>query len=331
MVLLVGSIGAFFWQRQETKALQTEVIRLQAEVQQAEEKRASEAKSVARLKSQINGLMATLKHVEQRARPLAATTPASSPAPTESTAAPSAEDAANNPPDPTPDFMKQMSKMLSDPSMKEMMRNQKAMGVQLTYAGLAKALNLNPTEARQVMDLLTERQLSTTADNTDFFANGKPDMAAISAASKADAETRKSFDDKLSQILGPDRYRAFKDYEGSIPERSTLNTFERQLSANGLALQENQSRGLMNIMKEERARKKPTPPPTTTELTPTSGEDMLAQFEQDQVEYNQRVRDRSRALLSPEQLAILEKTQKQSEAFMEMGRKMSRQFVQPQK
>jgi hypothetical protein len=53
-----------------------------------------------------------------------------------------------------------VGKMFNDPDMKKVMRSQQSMAISMMYGDLAKELGLAPDDAKQVMDIITERQMA---------------------------------------------------------------------------------------------------------------------------------------------------------------------------
>jgi hypothetical protein len=325
VILLLAALGlgaAFAYQYQQTTSLHEQVSKLQAELAAAREQSAREAAESQRAREKVESYKAANEQLEARNKELAASGP------------PAAAPVAANP-DAKKDeggFAGMMKKMFTDPEMKKAMRSQQAMGVQMMYGELAKELGLAPDDARQVMELLADRQMAMSAEGMKMFGGDAVDGGAAEESSKKIAESQKEYDAQLEAILGKDGMAKMKDYERTIGERMQMQQYKQAFAASGTPLEEKQAAGLLNIMKEERLKEAPSPlDPTNKDvgaaMKAMQSDEVFDKLMASQDELGRRVLTRARTVLSPDQMTQFEKIQKQQLDLQRMGMKMGRQMM----
>jgi hypothetical protein len=149
---------------------------------------------------------------------------------------------------------------------------------------------------------------------------------------------QKTMDEQMKTLLGDDRYAQYKDYQETVGERTLLNQFKLQAGSD-YNLTDPQSEALLTFMKEER---KSVAANTKLPLTTDSNKDPAAlqalmsgdkvdEIIQAQETVNQRVYERARTILSPEQLDTLSRFQTNSIQTTRMGMSMMKTMFGPQK
>jgi hypothetical protein len=220
-----------------------------------------------------------------------------------------------------------IGKMMKDPAMREMMREQQKVAINMMYGGLFKELNLSPEEKEKLKDLLTDSQMGNVEAAQGLFG-GTQDEAAVAAAKKATAEAKKQTDADLKALLGDERFAQYQDYEKNIGDRMQLDQFKTQLAADSTPLRDDQNAQLLQIMKEEKLALPPAIPEAQSEMpdkdtfTAQKMDEQLKWMEQ----YNARVADRAKGVLTPEQFINYQKFQEQQASMSKLGLQMARQM-----
>ncbi|HEX8295115.1 MAG TPA: hypothetical protein VF593_02365 [Chthoniobacteraceae bacterium] len=329
LFLAVTMAAGLAWQHREIRALRQQAAESEQLAAQARARAEENAARIGRLSEQLASYKAELVTVEERNKTLAAGGSAERAA--------EAVPAGDLKPEETKakapgDFMKSVAKMYSDPKMKEMMKSQQKVGINMMYSGLAKELGLAPDEAREVLDLLAERQVETiTKVMGSVGKEGEAAEALVSTAAK-DKEATEAHEAQLRRVLGGERYAQFQDYEKTLGERMAIREVSNQLAAGGTPLEEGQSSGLLQIMKEERLRTVASPLDgrdrnPANQIKALQSEDAVNRWEQSQQDFNRRVLERARTVLSPDQVLALEASQKQQFQMQQMGMKMGREMM----
>jgi len=302
--------------RGELEARTQEVEETQAAQQRSEQQRQDAAREVDELAAQL------------RARQLAATNVAV-PAP----AAPAAAPEAPKPGADRGGFGKMLSTMMQDPDAREFIRNQQRMTTDQLYAPLVKQMGLTPEEAAAFKDLLADNMMKTAEKAFSALsgtaATNRPEMLSSLAAEQ------KSFDEQVKLMLGDARYTQYKEYQETLGERTLLNQFKQQAGSD-YNLSDPQTEALLTFMKEE---KKSVAAATGLPLNDTGhdparmqallADDKAGQLLQAQETINQRVYERARTILSPEQLQTLGKFQANQMQMTRMGRSMAKKMFAP--
>jgi len=223
-----------------------------------------------------------------------------------------------------------LAQMIQDPETRQFIRNQQRMMMDQLYAPLVKQMGLSPDEAVQFKDLLADNMMKSAEKASSMFGGSTPTNRAEMLSSLS-AE-QKSFDEQVKAFLGEDRYALYKEYQGTVGERTMLNQFKTQVGSD-YNLTEPQTEALLTFMKEE---KKRVAAATGLPLNDSSqdpakmqaflADDKVGQLLDAQQTVNQRVYERARTILSVEQLQTLAKFQTNQMQMMRMGMTMARKM-----
>ena len=220
-----------------------------------------------------------------------------------------------------------LGRMMKDPNMREMMREQQKTVINMMYGGLFKDLNLTPEEKDKFKALLTDAQMRTIESAQGAFGGGDQSVPAAEL-SKQIADAKKQTDADIKALLGDDRFGVYQDYQKTMGERMQLDQFKNQVAGENMPLREDQTAQLMQIMKEEKAAVPPVIPNDQTqipnrELFTTENLDRQSQWMED---YNRRVLARAQSVLSPEQFKQYQSFQEQQVSMQKLGLSMARQM-----
>ena len=214
-------------------------------------------------------------------------------------------------------FGKMLAKMMEDPDTRKMIRDQQRMMMDQMYAPLVKKMGLTPDEATQFKDLLADNAMKAAEKATSMFGGlGSTNSAD---ALKAITAEQKTFDDQVKGLLGDDRYAQYKDYQETVAERTLLNQFKQ-----------------LTFMKEEQKSVAASTglPVGQTDKDPAKLQAMFSDGKVDELiqaqeTVGQRVYDRARTILSPDQLDTLGRYQTNRMQMMRMGMTMMRKMFTP--
>jgi hypothetical protein len=243
--------------------------------------------------------------------------------------------AAAKPDDEKGGFGKMLSKMMQDPEARKLIRNQQRMMMDQTYAPLVKNLGLTPEESTQFKDMLADNAMKVSEKAFSMFDGSSPtNRAELASAQAAD---QKSFDEQMKGFLGDARYAQYEDYQSTVGVRMQLNAFKQQAGSD-YNLNDQQTEALLTFMKEEQKSVA-----ATTGL-PVGGDDkdktklmgLLSDNKVDELlaaqdTVSQRVYERARTILSPDQLDTLGKFQTNQMQMMRMGMTMAKKMFAPDK
>lgn len=219
-----------------------------------------------------------------------------------------------------------LSKMMKDPSMREMMREQQRAAVKMMYAGLFKEMDLSPEEKDKLVSILTDMQVKTI-ENSQAVLGDKKDGAP---ATPSLADSKKQANTDIKALLGEERYSQFDDYQKNLGERMQLDQIKNSLAGQNVPMTDQQSSRLYQIMKEERTAVPPVIPSDANQnpenlktlMTADNVEKQLLWLE----DYNARVLARAGEVLTPEQLKQYRAFQEQQAAMQKFGMRMAREM-----
>ena len=223
--------------------------------------------------------------------------------------------------------MEGMAKMFNDPKMRDMMKAQARMGVDMMYRDLFDLLNLPEPQRTQFEKLINEK---ATAGMEAAFAMMGGDKTPEERKAAA-AEVKKLMEEseaKIKALLGPEDFAKVKRYEDSQLERMQLKTFSGNLASKDLNMDETTEAKLMDVMYQEREKF-----PFASDYVDQQNPDISrfttensARFNDEYTKLNENIASRAAGVLSAPQLEVFRESLDQQANMikmqMEMGAKM---------
>lgn len=220
-----------------------------------------------------------------------------------------------------------LAKMLENPEMKKMIAQQQRAMMDTMYGPLFKELGLSKEQTGQFKELLLAQQMKGVEQAGALFGD-KSEGKDKAEMTKALTETTKQSEDEIKAFLGEDSYAKYKDYKETLGERMQLTQLNQQLAGGDHPLSGDQQNQLLSIMKEERKA-------LATDFAnlgwaggqPANPQDIFAEDKLNQVldlqqSLGQRVYERARFVLQPEQLNAFGSFQTNQLAMQRLGIKM---------
>lgn len=225
-----------------------------------------------------------------------------------------------------------MAKMLEDPEMRQFIRSQQRQMMDSLYEPLIQRLGLTPEEGEVFKDYLADTQMSAANQAGALFGGSATNRADAMATILAE---QKRADETLKAFLGEEGYAQYKDHQETLGERMQLNQFKMQ-AGNSFAMTDEQTEWLLGLIREE----KRAVAANTGQAFPGAGQDpasmqtMFSGEGADQIlkmqeTVNQRVYERAREGLDPNQLAALGRLQTNQLQTLRMGMSMMRMITAP--
>src|SRR5262249_18534903 len=199
---------------------------------------------------------------------------------------------------------------------------------------LIKQMSLTPEESDKFKEMLSDTAMKGAEKASSLF--GAAAGTNRTQTQNAMVAENQSHEEQLKQLLGETRYTQYKAYQETAAERMQLNLF-KQTGGSDMQLNDQQTEQLLGLMKEEKlklaAAGQPmlgmsNDPGNLQTIMTEGGTEMLLQ---NQESMNQRVFERARDLLAPEQLNAFERFQSNQLQTMRMGLSMARKFMTPDK
>jgi uncharacterized protein YbaA (DUF1428 family) len=216
-----------------------------------------------------------------------------------------------------------LGKMMKDPAMREMMREQQKAMINMMYGGLFKDLNLSPEEKDKLKELLTDAQMKNIEAAQGLFG-GKEGVTED--ATKQIADSKKQTDAEIKALLGDERFAHYQEYQKNVGERMQIDQFKNQLAGANMPMDDAQAAQLMQIMKDAKAA---SPAPISDDQTKMPNKDSFtAENLEKQLawmdDYNRRVLERAAQVLTPDQFKQYQSFQEQQTSMQKLGLQMAK-------
>lgn len=222
---------------------------------------------------------------------------------------------AGDKPKPKGNFIAQMFK---DPQMRKLLAAQQANALRGLYSDFLKEAHLTPDQTDRFFQLLQDRQMALMDSSANMMSGGQVDPKAVSAATD-------TADAALKDLLGPDQFAQYQDFEKTLGSRMQIQQFNQQLAGEGMPLQDYQNTALTQIMSQENA-SIPSFKNNPQDLANMSQSD-VDQYSQQIDATNQRIYNRAMSVLTPPQLSAFASYQKNMAAAQLAGLKMAQQMM----
>ena len=194
---------------------------------------------------------------------------------------------------------------MPDAMMKMMRANMRAQN-KLMYFDLQSKLGLTDDQTSKLLDLITDQRTA------GFRGSRSQDPEQARQDWEADQTKRQA---AITDLLGPDKAAAYEDYQKTMPARSELMMISQQLDGAETPLTDSQRTQMLDALVTERDR---VPMPTWVEGTPS--DQMAQQYADWQADYDKRVADAERSVLSADQMnTVTQYQQWQSELRQQFG------------
>lgn len=195
---------------------------------------------------------------------------------------------------------------MPDAMLKMMRANVRAQNKRM-YFDLQSKLGLTDAQTSDLFDLLADQQTA------GFKGPRTQDPEAARQYWEAEQAKRKA---AIEDLLGPGKAAQFADYQKTMPARSELMMISQQLEGVETPLTDTQRSRLLDALVDERER---IPMPTFSDGMPP--EDMRKAYDDWQTDYEKRVTDAARSILTTEQLNTVND-------YQQWQREMRQQFAQ---
>jgi len=226
-----------------------------------------------------------------------------------------------------------LRKMMEAPGMKEMMRKQQEVQIDMTYGKLFQQLGLSDKELDNFKQLLADRQSKQTEVGMKMMDSSLTTEQRGAIASEMTA-AKKDSDAAIRKFLNnEDDFKTFQQWDDTQPERMQMQLAASNFDSAGAPLSEEQRNQLIDLMAA--VRKTPSQTPdlndprniTPGSLSPDGIAQQLARYDADA----QRVLQQAASFLSPAQLDALKRMQQQMRTMAEAGMRMSGSMFAPPK
>jgi hypothetical protein len=227
------------------------------------------------------------------------------------------------------------SKSFEDPRVKEMFRQKETAQLKQIYGDFVKESHLNAQQSEQLFGLFIEEEMREMEVDTKFFNGDEDDTDSSETEAKSSATRKAELDHQLQELLGDTGFAKYEAYEKTTRERQTLQYIREQLGLNSTPLRDDQAKTLLQILMEERARTPLTvfdpsgPQGPREKFRAVLEGDNAEQYYKAQIDFNQRILNRTGTLLSAGQYEALENFQNQYLEVSKVGIEMVREIMAP--
>ncbi len=188
-------------------------------------------------------------------------------------------------------------------------------GPEAAYAPLFQQLHLRREQQAQLKDLVRKRVM-TRLRGSRLLLNPKLDAVRRADLTRQTDRETAGFTARIKDCLGQEQYAAFRQFEKTVQDRALIDRFNRRLAQTSTALSPEQQARLLQALADARVQF-----PWTTDLSRRNFEtvdeaarcndESLETFAREEEQFDRQFLTQLQPLLSPEQLAALEKIQEQ--------------------
>ena len=227
-------------------------------------------------------------------------------------------------------MMKSMAEVMTDPAMKDVMRQQQRIALKGMYGDLFSELGLTPEDEDTMMELLLDKQM-VNMDLGMQMMTGSLSQEERKAVGEQIVESIASIDAEIEEFLGPETFASYELFVDSQQERMQLNAFKNSLRNSEEPLSFEAEEQLMNAMYETR-KNFDFSTDFGTEANPNPeawlgfNEEAADQMISEMRRLNEQIAGKAASILSPGQLEAFRGAQENQVRMQEMGIRMGLQM-----
>jgi hypothetical protein len=227
--------------------------------------------------------------------------------------------AAGDTKDPAGEMAAGFAKMMTNPKMRDMMKAQARMGIEMVYRDLYDLLDLKEPQRSKLEKLINEKATVGLEAGFEMLDGNKTAEDRKAAAAEVKSKVAE-LDQQIKDMLGKEDYENVNRYEDSTMERLQLKAFDGMLSSKNIPLDEPTEARLMDVMFKERERF----PFASSYLDQRNADltrftpDNTARFNDEFAQMNDSIAKKAAGLLSEEQLGIFRQSQEQQTNMINM-------------
>jgi hypothetical protein len=183
----------------------------------------------------------------EEATPAATSVVASSEAPSDHATNVAETPAAVPAPAPMPNYSRVQQRLLKNPKFRQALRNQQRVVLETEFRDLPKFLNLSPSEAERLFDLLAEQGVSLL--ELQWRGPGNPKDGVSRQDSYRDL--RKQNDAELSNLLGGANMNRFQEFRSTLQSRAEVASVRNEMALGPDPLREDQVEAMIGVVNAE--------------------------------------------------------------------------------
>jgi len=120
------------------------------------------------------------------------------------------------------DFGKSLARMMKDPAMKEVIRDQQKIQLDVMFGSFFALLNLDQERLGAFKNLLLEKQMASVEMGMEMMGEGVDEIRRKELNEKIKKEQEK-IDARIKELLGEGPFAEYQDYVNSLAERMEVN------------------------------------------------------------------------------------------------------------
>jgi len=212
---------------------------------------------------------------------------------------------------------------MKNPQMKAMIRNQQKVQLDLTYGSLSNYMNLSADKLDALKEMLSDRQMALVDSGMAMMGGSDSERKQAIEDSKT---IKADYDKKIQDLLGPQDYPVFQQYDQTTSERMTVQMFKDGLPPDA-ALTDQQEDNLIAMMYQERKAMPPSPMKNGQVTDPSQFTDQaIAEATKQLEQLQQRYAERAASILTPTQLTQFTAFEQQMSSMQAASIKMAAQM-----
>jgi hypothetical protein len=217
------------------------------------------------------------------------------------------------------EHMERQRALMSDPEYRDALRVQQRMSFVRSHPDLAHELGLTAEQTDQLFSLMADHAIRNM-DNSQALMSFDPtaDPSIAEKAHRKAMEQQKAHEAQIAQLLGPQKFKAYQEYQSTLHIRYQATELSQLLASNGAPLDRELTKPLIKVLAQEHQRmaqeqQKAIEAAARSGVTGNALVGRLSPYDDANfdrtAEYQRRTREALATILTPEQLEIYAKDQ----------------------
>jgi len=180
------------------------------------------------------------------------------------------------------------------------MRSRMKTSIRRMYGDAGQAMGLSAEKSSQLLDLLADQQTRNMGGDI------REKVPAGETLQQYMQDQQKKNNEEIVSLIGQDKADDWAAYQKSLPDRAQLGMVRDQLEQAGLPMTDSQRTQMLAAITEESQR---LPRPALGSSSGLAPDEMAAQYNQWQTEYDKALMDRAKQVLTTEQYSAYKEFQ----------------------
>ncbi len=152
------------------------------------------------------------------------------------------------------EHMERQRALMSDPEYRDALRVQQRMAFVRSHPDLAHELGLTAEQTDRLFSLMADHAMRNMDNSQVMSYDPAADPSIAEKAQRKAFEMQKAHEAQIAQLLGPQKFKAYQEYQSTLHIRYQATELSQLLASNGAPLDRELTKPLIKVLAQEHQR-----------------------------------------------------------------------------